>query len=707
MITARQSKKRGLVIGENGGESSSSMMIMDLDNDDEDVIEIPPPAVFSSPKKASKQKEVMHYDVIDVDDYEDSDDIFMLSGFEWVDMRPNGKNSPAPSQNPGGAAAGTLKTPQSKPGPPPIVYEHYPELDPYGCYDHEIAMMQAHFDSLDTPTGVEVSIPWWPYPAISETDVSAKMSSSSCLQFCDKPGSGESNNFQTPKFTQRMQTVSSSPKPFNSSFKRATSSSSSQNGVHPKCNGGASHMVTNPVNYGVPFHSAALSGNSLSPGNDAFSQSLVPWNFYQNIAPMLPVPPFTQLSKTQLSQTSTINKLGIPHGSSASFSPSYKVHKAVAGSGLTSSSNVNPFIQDPNYFYKTVAGSGLTSDNPLIKTHTNMSAKDSIPVDFVFRSNGDGNEIDLLKKLDAFKRFDIVEDHSDHYYSTKANGSTQLSKKSVKTIQEEWKILEKDLPDTIFVRVYETRMDLLRAVIMGAEGTPYHDGIFFFDVLFPSDYPNKPPLVYYHSGGLRLNPNLYNCGKVCLSLLNTWHGDKDEKWKPGYSTILQVLVSIQGLVLNSKPYFNEPGYAHSNGTLSGEKLSDQYNENTFLLSLKTMLYAMRRCPKSKLIQCLVPMGSFFFFCILRLSVSLKHFEDFVYGHFFKHAHKILEACQAYKNGVQVGRTVNDGSGGAPKPSSTYCFQTLKMSLPGHVKPLVEAFTKIGVKDCDKYFSQDN
>ncbi|CAI9303728.1 unnamed protein product [Lactuca saligna] len=32
-----------------------------------------------------------------------------------------------------------------------------------------------------------------------------------------------------------------------------------------------------------------------------------------------------------------------------------------------------------------------------------------------------------------------------------------------------------ELPDTIFVRVYESSMDLLRAVIKGAEGTPYHD----------------------------------------------------------------------------------------------------------------------------------------------------------------------------------------------------------------------------------------
>ncbi|XP_048447034.1 constitutive photomorphogenesis protein 10-like isoform X2 [Pyrus x bretschneideri] len=36
-------------------------------------------------------------------------------------------------------------------------------------------------------------------------------------------------------------------------------------------------------------------------------------------------------------------------------------------------------------------------------------------------------------------------------------------------------------------------MDRVRAVIVGTEATPYHDGLFFFDVCFPSDYPNVPP----------------------------------------------------------------------------------------------------------------------------------------------------------------------------------------------------------------------
>lgn len=103
--------------------------------------------------------------------------------------------------------------------------------------------------------------------------------------------------------------------------------------------------------------------------------------------------------------------------------------------------------------------------------------------------------------------------------------------------------------------------------------------------------------AHYHSGGWRVNPNLYEEGKVCLSLLNTWTGRGNEVWDPSSSSILQVLVSLQGLVLNSKPYFNEAGYDKQIGTAEGEKNSLSYNENTFLLNCKTIMYLMRKTPK--------------------------------------------------------------------------------------------------------------
>nr|CAB3477925.1 unnamed protein product [Digitaria exilis] len=102
------------------------------------------------------------------------------------------------------------------------------------------------------------------------------------------------------------------------------------------------------------------------------------------------------------------------------------------------------------------------------------------------------SEVD--EKYETFKKFDTVNDNRDHFYSLPGKYKAHAVKKAwVKRIQHEWKVLENDLPDAIYVRVYEDRMDLLRAVIVGPAGTPYHDGLFFFDVHFPSRYPSQPP----------------------------------------------------------------------------------------------------------------------------------------------------------------------------------------------------------------------
>ncbi|CAL9218756.1 unnamed protein product, partial [Arabidopsis halleri] len=272
----------------------------------------------------------------------------------------------------------------------------------------------------------------------------------------------------------------------------------------------------------------------------------------------------------------------------------------------------------------------------------------------------DSSNVRKLKEefLRDFKRFDTVENFSDHHYASMGNW---LKQNWVKKVQEEWKILDKDLPEAIFVRACESRMDLLRAVIIGAEGTPYHDGLFFFDIQFPDTYPSVPPKVYYHSGGLRINPNLYNCGKVCLSLLGTWTGTMRENWLPKESTMLQLLVSIQALILNEKPYFNEPFYARTKGTPSGESQSRVYSENVFVLSLKTMVYSMRKPP--------------------------QHFEEFVRCHFFVRSHDIVKACNAYKDGAPVGSMVKGGVQGLDEQASRSGSKKFRTDVASFMKTL--------------------
>lgn len=134
-------------------------------------------------------------------------------------------------------------------------------------------------------------------------------------------------------------------------------------------------------------------------------------------------------------------------------------------------------------------------------------------------------------------------------------------------------------------------------------------------------------------------------GKVCLSLLGTWHGgDESEKWRPGASNLFQVLLSLQvggwggglccvagvmcagrggpanvwgcgqrllqdpsprctlcphihlhflpclqSMVFISDPYFNEPAFEGMRGTAEGASSSLKYNAD---LWLSTIRYAM-------------------------------------------------------------------------------------------------------------------
>ena len=84
---------------------------------------------------------------------------------------------------------------------------------------------------------------------------------------------------------------------------------------------------------------------------------------------------------------------------------------------------------------------------------------------------------------------------------------------------------------------------------------------------------------------MRFNPNLYNCGKVCLSILGTWTG-------PGWTSVMttkSVLISIRSL-MNEKPFYNEPGYEGKEKTYEAE--SRAYNERITHDTLKWAVIQM-------------------------------------------------------------------------------------------------------------------
>ncbi|CAL4899091.1 unnamed protein product [Urochloa decumbens] len=270
-----------------------------------------------------------------------------------------------------------------------------------------------------------------------------------------------------------------------------------------------------------------------------------------------------------------------------------------------------------------------------------------------------------------FKHFDIVQSPQDHHYLDNKEQGCGGGRKWLKRVQTEWKILETSLPDAIYVRAFEDRMDLLRAVIVGANGTPYHDGLFFFDLQLPPSYPTTPPLVKYHSFGFRANPNLYPSGTVCLSLLNTFGGKGAELWSPEMSSVLQVVISIQGLVLTAQPYYNETGYEAQVGKPEGQRNEMPYSENTYLVNLNTMLHLIRR--------------------------PLMGFEGFIRDHFHRRGQHILRACEAYQQeGCPVGTL--DGEAVATEASKDRsCSVGFRLALAKVMPRLVEAFSGIGAQ----------
>ena len=178
------------------------------------------------------------------------------------------------------------------------------------------------------------------------------------------------------------------------------------------------------------------------------------------------------------------------------------------------------------------------------------------------------------------------------YYDDSSDKGKVYSPKTMMRIGSELSTLKNSLPtswDTsIIVRVPEDNMTKISFVIVGPVDTPYHNGVFEFHLKFPEDYPNSPPKVLLETtggGNVRFNPNLYNSGKVCLSLLGTWSGDASESWT-SLSTLLQVMLSIQSLILVEEPYWNEPGWEKSMNTTSGQKKCEDYTDRVRLDNIK-------------------------------------------------------------------------------------------------------------------------
>ncbi|KAL6724186.1 hypothetical protein Aduo_019097 [Ancylostoma duodenale] len=226
----------------------------------------------------------------------------------------------------------------------------------------------------------------------------------------------------------------------------------------------------------------------------------------------------------------------------------------------------------------------------------------------------------------------------------------ERTKRIAKEIASMPNALPLNASNSIFVCVDEGRCDIIKVLISGPDDTPYANGLFEFDVFFPTSYPYVPPKCAFlttGAGNVRFNPNLYNDGKICLSILGTWEGRPEEKWS-SYCSLMQVLVSIQGLIFVKDPYFNEPGFEKYQGTEKGDDYSRKYN---LQIEHATLNYAIRD----------------------QLKNPPEYFKKVIQRHFWLKRHAIIKQAKNWMVEMRKDATEAERN---PKRRESLTFETL-------------------------------
>lgn len=81
------------------------------------------------------------------------------------------------------------------------------------------------------------------------------------------------------------------------------------------------------------------------------------------------------------------------------------------------------------------------------------------------------------------------------------------------------------------------------AQIYGPGDTPYEGGVFKLNIVYPKDYPFKPPKINFITKVY--HPNIDTSGNICLDILK-------DKWSPAL-TISKILLSICSLLNEPNP----------------------------------------------------------------------------------------------------------------------------------------------------------
>ena len=110
-------------------------------------------------------------------------------------------------------------------------------------------------------------------------------------------------------------------------------------------------------------------------------------------------------------------------------------------------------------------------------------------------------------------------------------------------LQKEFNEIKKDPPSNCSASPVSDNIYEWGAQLYGPKATPYEGGIFNLHILYPPNYPFKPPKINFITKVY--HPNIDSSGNICLDILK-------DNWSPAL-TISKVLLSICSLMNEPNP----------------------------------------------------------------------------------------------------------------------------------------------------------
>ena len=127
------------------------------------------------------------------------------------------------------------------------------------------------------------------------------------------------------------------------------------------------------------------------------------------------------------------------------------------------------------------------------------------------------------------------------------NNYNSYSSASLKRIKKELIDFNKSPPENFYITPKsETELYDLDAGFIGPNNSPYEGGLFKLHILYPTDYPFKPPKCIFLTK--IYHPNINSKGEIFMDVLR-------DQWSPAL-TIEKILLSISSLLTD--PNFEYP-----------------------------------------------------------------------------------------------------------------------------------------------------